>query len=285
MIEEYEMKIAITIKRGNFEEDRAADEFATEKESETVFGRLVLALADEKIWSDEYKVSAFFSKEACRLCIFHSAFLDGRPLIIDSVRCSGELTVDGVEKAVLAHISAQLKILQEQSAALQLTSASLSDAQRSIFRAEAEAAVVARLPEADGCREFAPYGGSDLTCFILGHSFGHTIFVAHGTCPEFKGGIVQIDMPGDEWVRMKRAKKYERFWAELAMDFVVRELKIPKDCLYWQKTFVKEDIFMYHATEVHLRRQSVNEQIVITFDVDSLPVKAVRVPDEENAEM
>lgn len=244
--------------------------------------KILAALWAEKVWSGDFACSTFlgFSEDVPYLCISHPAFLSELRINI-----SDDLTVDSVKEAVLAHIAAQLGELQKQSASLQIKSAALNDAQGHISRATAVEAVVAKHPEAAGCKLFAPYGGSDFTCFTLGEGFGHTIFVARGDCPEYRGGIVQIDMPGDEWIRLERREQYERFWAELAKVFAAGELKIPKDVLYWLKTFVVEVNCAYHANEVVLRRRFINEQVVVSFDVDSLPKKMVQVPDDENAEV
>lgn len=243
----------------------------------TPLRQLFLALVAETVWSNEYTIHAYFDSNKPFLEITHPAFLPKRPLVI---REGPGATVDGVEKAVLAHIGAQLKLLQEQSAALQFTSASLSDAQNSIFRATAKAAVVAQFPEAAECRAFSPYGWSDFACFILGHGFGHTTFVARGDCPEFSGGIVKIDMPGDEWIHLEFAKKYKRFWAELAKVFAARELKIPKDDLYLLKIFVTEDLCVFHPTEVLFQQQFSDGKIVVTFGTDNLPASMVRREEE-----
>lgn len=271
------MKVEITTKYGNFAQRRTAAEFATDKEAETSFGKIALALPDEKVWSDEYRASVFFlNGKHSRLCIFHSAFLDGRPLIIRSIDCSSELTVNGVKEAILARIGAQLKDLQKQSTALQLKSASLSAAQDGIFRATAKAAVVAKFPEAAECQLFAPYGWSwsDLTCFILGHGFGHTIFVACGTNPEFNGGIVQIDMQGDEWHRLATDEKYGVFFVALARAFVTQKLQVKtEDHLCCPKMSVtKNPIGPPQVDKVVFEFDGL--RIDVTFGGDNLPIEA-----------
>jgi hypothetical protein len=132
----------IAVGSPSLDKDVTLAQFASEPLAESSLGKLLLELV-ESPWSNEYTVFAYLARDRPFLQIEHSAFLSG--LKIDR---SGDLTVDGVKEAVLAHISAQLKDLQEQSTGLQLKSASLSDAQGHIFRATAQAAVVAMFPEA-----------------------------------------------------------------------------------------------------------------------------------------
>lgn len=249
-------------------------EFGENELAKTNLGRLVIPLLKETVWSGEYSISAFFgfSDNAPFLCIQHPAFLP--ELRIDD---SDELlSVDGVKEAVLARIDAQLKILQEQSSALQLKSASLSDAQEGIFRATAKAAVVAKFPEAAECQLFAPYGWSwsDLTCFILGHGFGHTIFVACGDCPEYSGGIVQIDMQGDEWYRLATDEKYGVFFVALARAFVTQKLQVKtEDHLCCPKMSVtKNPIGPPQVDKVVFEFDGL--RIDVTFGGDNLPIEA-----------
>ena len=140
------MQIAIKIAEKGPVRDTTVEDLVESRWGTASFAKLVIALAEEKGWTSEYRGFAFFAlaDNAPYLLISHPAFLSELRIQPDSPY---ELTVAGVEEAVLAHVAAQLKVLREQSTTLQLKSACLNDAQSHIYRATAQAAVIAMFPE------------------------------------------------------------------------------------------------------------------------------------------
>lgn len=265
-------------------DNRTMEQFVSEPAAKSPLGKLFIELTKEMVWSNEYEISAYLGRDAPYLRIDHPTFLSDRPLIVRNR--TKIVSIRDVEDALQAHFRESEESLRPEISRLQNQRDDLYRASDQITVDKAKAAIVSVFPEAADSRHFAPYGRSDLCCFILGHGFGHKIFVAREIDHEFGGGVVELHIPGDEWHHRESGQKHKDFWKALARAFVAREFQIPEDTLYGKYVGVEEkplDAWAPGPDDPYIVEKVVlgvlgEGQVVVTFGANNLPAEAVLVP-------
>lgn len=276
------MQIAIKIAVKGEVRDTTMEDLVKSMWGATNFAKLVIALAEEKVWTSEYRGSAFFAlaDNAPYLRISHPAFLSEFKIRHDSPY---ELTVDNVEKAVREHVSALTEILQKESLSLQIKSASLYDALDDIGTSKAKAALVAAFPEAVEYHHFSPGGFPMLRCFVSGDGITTSpIYVVRTVNDkEGAGGIAKVSVTGAEWYKtpfgVGEDQKLGIFWIELARAFVTRKHpKIRADMLSFKE--IKATTNSVSPGVEYVSFKFSDGEANVLFDTENLPSEVRLIP-------
>ena len=271
--------IGISVGISSPQDNRTMKEFIGSEWALTPLGKLFIALAEETVWSGEYRVAASFGSEP-RLTVFHPTFLSDQPLEI--VEGAGILSVKDVEDALRAHFRKSWEGIQSVMSVLQNTTSSLREASNRIEVDKAKAAIVAVFPEAMAARHNHVLGTYDLSAFE-GHD--EQIFLARQIDGEFLHGIARIGMQPLHFYGLKERDKRSCFWEALALAFAEKELGLAEGHLYSLKIEVeeKERVWPHPAgydpfivREVLFQERLVGDQVVVTFGANNLPASVVR---------
>lgn len=214
------MKVGgISVGDSSPDDDRTLEQFASDPMAQSPLGKLLLELIKEAVWSGEYTVYAYFGpgRAIDFLNITHPAFLEGQVLLVHGNNC--DLSVDGVERAVLTHIAAQLESLEEQGDMLKRKSVPLKKECSQIFRAKVKTEVVARFPEATTYHYFNQTDVYGYHCFVPEDDLTKPVYVVRLN-QGYPASIARIDMGGFEWHCLDSSHKRRLFWATIARAYV-----------------------------------------------------------------
>lgn len=277
------------------QDKRTLEQFVGSEQAKSPLGKLLIALVEEKVWSDSYEVNASLGERPC-LCITHKVFSSSRQSLI--VRDDGaiSLSVRGVEDAIRTHLRHSWEAIEPSIEILENKISSLHQTSRKIAIDKAKAAIVAVFPEAVDASWSGDELQGDLYCFLLPRDInGRPIFVAREIDHEFIGGVARIDCSYSHWYGAARgieaAGKYGIFWVALAQAFVAREVGIPEEELRYREVHASEvappPFGNYKVDKVVLSAISclrgVDEDIVVEFGVDNLPNATIMLPAREAA--
>lgn len=262
--------------------DQTLEQFIKSPQAETPRGQLVINLVDEHTWSDEYKLQVSFdTDENLQLSICHKTFLPDSPLVIP--RDTGlVLSVQGVERAIRAHIRGSQLSIENSIRILQDTANNLQRVFDRIDTDKARAAIDATFP-----KEFnlVPIVSTDKELYAFHHSNDNDegpIFVARKVDGEFTGGAARINCSVFRWFQTENGMLIDQrigmFWATLAMAFAARKLRISEKTLYCINVCTNEKPFGTLEgsvpTSVQLGIVRKSSTITVKFEDDGLPTKA-----------
>ena len=247
------------------------------------FGRLLVELIEESVWTEEFEVSASFGGNSF-LTIRHKAFLPDCPLTLYD---DGTIwSVNKVEEEVREHLRISEKTAYHEIEILLEKITAMQGAAAKIATNKAKAAVIEAFPEVRGTGEVidVKYG----LCAFASPTNKRSTFVARLVGDKPVGGVARIKITPFEWKQTKDGtanhERFGMFCIALAKAFAARELHglgITEEDLdtYHAGIIIQENPRMeqkdpYIVRKILLRRTSAQD-ITIVFGSDNLPAKMI----------
>lgn len=254
-------------------DDRTMQEFAASEQAKTPFGELTIALAEETVWSAEYKFSAHVYGDDPYLLIMHPTFFRhyGTSLVFKASE-DKNISVRGVEDAVHDYLWKLHEDLQPGIQQLQIAANDLDEEIHQIVVRKARVAVISSFfPEPLGMIEYLPFQTAwrDLYAFRKVKKVDDGfLYVARAIDKEFVGGVARISCTNLAWSDMRDGvqwnQRHSLFWSALAREFAIRELQIPENELAHGDVTVTEK-----STKVRISQPKIDPYVVerVTFRI------------------